>query len=71
VKAVFCFALWSVGYGALAYVVIFLVAITTCGFSPDSVEMCDITALVISEVALFLGYLGMAFYFYRTRIADK
>lgn len=65
------FLMWTVAYGFVAFAIVFMTAIRTCGMSPDSVEMCDLTTLTVVQAGLGCGYLAFAVYFYRTRVAGR
>jgi hypothetical protein len=63
------FVLLTMVYGIFSFIVVLITAARTCGITPDSVELCDLTPLTIVQVGLGVGYVGLATYFYRTRVS--
>jgi len=71
IKLLLSFVFWAFAYGIFSAAAVFVTAIRTCGFTPDSVEICDLTSLTLVKIGLGVGFLAMAAYFYRTRMLEK
>jgi hypothetical protein len=70
-KLILRFGKWTAAYGISAFVLLAITALRTCGMTPDSVELCNLTALTFSQIAVGLGYVALAIYFYCTRVSGR
>ena len=66
-SAVIRFVLLSAIYWVIAFVAISVVSLRTCGMTPDSVELCDLSGIkIVSSLSLIAYCVLAAWFFFRS-----